>query len=201
MNEDLDTLIKRHIGPGSEIERQVLEGVLKKQNGRFYAQIDNQPQLWGPVLGGQDSAVGKTVTVFISQKSRPFVIIPGSGDGGEGEPGPPGPAGPTGPTGPAGATGPTGPTGPAGPTGSQGPQGVKGDTGATGTAGAPGATGPAGPTGPAGATGATGAPGAIAYYEQAAEPVGAPTGAIWVDTDAPVPTWGLPLTYGEEAGH
>jgi len=80
----------------------------------------------------------------------------------------------------------TGPVGPPGPTGPQGP---------------PGPTGATGPTGPAGATGAQGPPGpagVMAVYEQAAEPIGAPLGAIWITSDPPpVAVGAAPLVWGD----
>jgi len=91
--------------------------------------------------------------------------------------------------------GPQGPTGATGPQGAQGVQGVKGDTGATG------ATGPQGIQGPTGATGAPGPAGhSIVVYEQPGEPMTAVDGDVWVDTDAPIPVGGLPLTYAQESG-
>lgn len=137
-------------------DRQVLEGVLSKRDGRFWVRIDNQSPLWGPVLGGRDECVGQKVAVVISQKSRPFVVYPAAGSAGA-----PGPIGPQGPQGVKGDTGPQGPQGTTGATGSQGPQGVKGDTGATGPQGVQGVkgdTGSTGPTGPAGSTGPAGPP-------------------------------------------
>jgi hypothetical protein len=106
----------------------------------------------------------------------------------KGDTGNTGPAGPAstvpGPQGPQGPTGLTGATGATGAIGSQGPQGVKGDTGNTG------ATGPAGPTG------AIGAAGVMAVYQQSAEPVGAPLGAIWITSETPPIAVGYPgLTY------
>jgi hypothetical protein len=91
------------------------------------------------------------------------------------------------PGGGGGEVGPEGPQGPAGPAGPQGP------------AGAGGATGPAGPPGPQGPQGIPGVA-VVAYYEQPNEPLSAPVGAIWVDTDAPIPVGGLPLTYEQESG-
>jgi hypothetical protein len=43
----------------------------------------------------------------------------------------------------------------------------------------------------------------MAVYEQAAEPVGAPLGALWIDTDAPPPiaVGDRPLSYDELAGN
>jgi hypothetical protein len=84
--------------------------------------------------------------------------------------------------------------------------GAAGPTGATGPVGPAGATGPAGPTGPTGPIGATGPAGpmgATAIYEQTAEPVGAPIGALWIDTDDPPPiaVGTRPLTYDELAGN
>jgi hypothetical protein len=102
--------------------------------------------------------------------------------------GPPGAAGPTGPT---GSQGPTGATGPQGPIGNTGPQGATGATGAQGPIGNTGPTGATGPQGPIGTTGATGPtgpqgiPGVFAVYDQAAEPVGAPLGALWITQLAP----------------
>ena len=37
-------------------------------------------------------------------------------------------------------------------------------------------------------------------YEQAAEPLGAVVGDIWIETDAPVPVAGRGMTYRELAG-
>lgn len=107
-----------------------------------------------------------------------------------------GPQGPTGATGVPGPTGPQGPqgtqgaTGPAGATGAQGPAGATGATGAQGPPGTTGSTGPAGPAGPAGT---------MAVYEQAAEPVGAPLGAIWITSDPPPTSIALypPLIYDQ----
>jgi hypothetical protein len=84
--------------------------------------------------------------------------------------------------------------------GSTGAQGVPGPQGIPGATGATGSTGPAGATGP---PGAQGAPGVMAVYEQAAEPVGAPLGALWIDTDEPPPiaVGERPLTYDELAGN
>jgi collagen type I alpha len=137
-------------------DRQALEGILEKKQGKFWVAIDGQAPLWGPVLGGTDDNVGKRVAVLISQKSRPFVVWPGSGGG---TAGPPGPQGPQGPAGATGATGPQGPQGNPGPTGATGSQGPKGDTGNTGSQGPAGATGSQGPKGDKGDTGATGSQG------------------------------------------
>lgn len=61
--------------------------------------------------------------------------------------------------------------------------------------------GPQGPTGPQGVPGATGPAGrSMVVYEQASEPMAAVDGDIWVDTDAPIPVGGLPLTYAQESG-
>lgn len=82
--------------------------------------------------------------------------------------------------------------GPAGSTGPPGTQGPQGPPGADSTV--PGPQGPAGPAGP---------PGVMAVYEQPAEPIGAPIGALWIDTDAPPPiaVGDRPLTYNELAGN
>ena len=163
-------------------DRQVLEGVLSKRDGRFWVRIDNQSPLWGPVLGGKDEFVGQKVAVVISQKSRPFVVYPATATG-SGDPGPPGPEGPEGPKGDKGDTGPQGPTG------APGPQGAKGDTGTTGATGPPGAAstvpGPAGPTGPTGSTGAQG-PQGVKGDTGAQGPTG-PTGATGADSTVPGP--------------
>ena len=97
-----------------------------------------------------------------------------------------------------GAPGPAGPEGPAGPQGPAGDDGAPGADGAPGPPGADGAPGAAGPQGIQGDPGPPGAPGALAVYEQTAEPVGAPVGAIWI-TDDPVPFVfaGPPLTYDD----
>jgi hypothetical protein len=108
-----------------------------------------------------------------------------------------GPQGQQGVQGPQGATGSQGPKGDPGAQGTTGSQGPKGDQGIQGPAGI---QGPKGDTGAQGAAGPQGAAGVMAYYEQASEPLGAPVGAIWVDTDAPVLVAGLPLTYRQEAG-
>jgi len=68
---------------------------------------------------------------------------------------------------PTWAPGTPGPQGPMGPQGGAGPQGPQGATGADG---------PMGPAGPAGA---------VAVYEQATEPMGAPLGSIWITSDPP----------------
>ena len=61
--------------------------------------------------------------------------------------------------------------------------------------GPPGATGPSGAAGP---QGPQGVPGALAVYDQAAEPVGAPLGAIWITTDPPPVAIGVkPLIYDD----
>jgi len=61
------------------------------------------------------------------------------------------------------------------------------------------AAGTPGPQGPMGPQGGQGPPGVVAVYEQAAEPVGAPLGSIWITSDPP-PT-GLaifpPLIYDQ----
>jgi len=85
--------------------------------------------------------------------------------------------------------------GPPGPTGPQGPQGVPGPAGETGPQGNPGQTGQTGPQGPQGATGAQGDPGVMAVYEQAAMPLGAPVGAVWITDDAPPANIIPPLTW------
>jgi hypothetical protein len=64
---------KRHKGPG---DLQILEGKLTKKQGKFWVRIDNDPQLWGPVIGGTDANINKTVVIAVTQKSRPFVIYP-----------------------------------------------------------------------------------------------------------------------------
>jgi hypothetical protein len=76
----------------------------------------------------------------------------------------------------------TGPPGPAGPSGPPGPQGIPG------------------PAGPTGATGPVGPMGAVAVYDQATEPVGAPLGAIWITEEPPpIAIGGEDLSYGELA--
>lgn len=151
---DFVDIVKQINGPGKAVDRQVLEGVVKKLNGKFYVKVDNQAPLWGPVSGGIDSLVDKKVPVLIAQSGRPYVV--GGAEGG-GEPGPPGPVGPTGPAGPKGDKGDTGNTGAAGPTG---------PTGATGS------TGPAGSTGAPGTPGAAGTPGSKWYSVAGAPPGG-----------------------------
>src|SRR3954447_1394945 len=156
---DLDQIVETKT-PAIGNERQVIEGILSKRNGQYWARVDSQAQLWGPLYGGDDSLIGKRIAVGISQQSRPFLIWPhvaGTGSG-SGLP----PDGTTGQVltkisdadndadwrnGVPGATGPPGPTGPPGATGSQGP------IGPTGPAGTPGSTGLAGPAGPTGPTG------------------------------------------------
>jgi hypothetical protein len=94
----------------------------------------------------------------------------------------------------------TPPQGPKGDTGAQGPIGAtgpQGPTGATGAQGVPGTTGPAGPQGPQGVAGV------LAVYEQAGEPVGAPVGAVWIDTDDVPPVAvgpAAPVTYRDLSG-
>jgi microcystin-dependent protein len=68
--------------PSISVDREVVEGTLRKYNGQYWAQVDNQAQLWGPVFGGDDSLVGKKVCLGISQKSAPFIIWPSLGGGG-----------------------------------------------------------------------------------------------------------------------
>src|SRR4249919_1450288 len=82
--------------------------------------------------------------------------------------------------------GATGPPGPAGPTGPPGATGAQGPPGAASTV--PGPAGPTGPTGPTGSTGATGAPGVAEVYEQPGTPASTNVGALWIDTDDPLPT-------------
>lgn len=198
----------------------ILEGEVVAQSDGLYLRVDDA-SLIGPVEGGGND--GDLVVAAVSQEGIPYLVYPATGEPGPiGPPGAQGPQGPTGATGPAGPTGATGAQGPKGDQGSQGPQGVpgaagaqgpKGDPGATGATGAAGPQGPAGATGsqgPQGATGAqgpTGATGAqgpagrsMAVYEQPDEPMAAVAGDIWVDTDAPIPVAGLPLTYKQESG-
>jgi hypothetical protein len=220
--QDLNTTEQREVLDGELVERDD-EMYLKVDDGAALwgpiVGLDDREDLFE----------GDAIVCALSQDGTPYVVYPppagGEAGGGSGVPGPPGPEGPPGPTGPAGpqgvkgdtgAMGPGGPTGPPGATGpagsqglqgatgAQGPQGTKGDKGDIGPQGATGATGSQGAQGPIGATGPQGpqgVPGVMAYYEQPAEPVGAPTGAIWVDTDAPLPVGGLPLTYKQESGH
>src|SRR3954469_2810967 len=147
---DLDQIVETK-SPVIGNERQVVEGILSKRNGQYWARVDNQAQLWGPLYGGDDALIGKRIAVGISQQSRPFVIWPaGQGTGsGSGLPpdgttgqvltkisdadndadwadGIPGATGPPGPTGPQGVPGTTGQQGPPGPTGGQGQQGIQG---------------------------------------------------------------------------
>jgi hypothetical protein len=211
--------------PAKPGEVNVLEGELVVRSDGMYVAVDGEHALWGPAVGGGGLEDGDDVLVNVSQDGVPWIVAPASGVAGP--PGPAGSTGPAGPTGPAGATGATGPKGDSGAPGAQGPkgdtgaqgatgstgaQGPKGDTGLTGAQGVPGpqgipgATGATGSTGPAGATGppgAQGAPGVMAVYEQAAEPVGAPLGALWIDTDAPPPiaVGDRPLSYDELAGN
>lgn len=145
---------------------------------------------WGPCEPfNAPVTVGQAVSVTFSEGGTPWIVGYVTG-GAVGPQGPPGPAGPTGPAGATGAPGPTGSTGPAGA------QGVKGDTGAVGPQGPIGLTGA---TGSAGATGPQGTPGVMAVYEQPGEPVGAPLGALWIDTDAlpPVAVGTRPLIYDD----
>lgn len=72
--------------------------------------------------------------------------------------------------------------------GPEGPQGPQGPTGADSTV--PGPQGPQGAQGPAGPAGEDGDDGVVEIYEQPGEPVAASVGALWVDTDAPVPSGG-----------
>lgn len=69
--------------------------------------------------------------------------------------------------------------------GQQGPTGPQGLPGSTGATGAPGPTGATGATGPAGATGA------MLVFEQPGEPATTQPGALWIDTDDPVPLYTL----------
>jgi hypothetical protein len=95
----------------------------------------------------------------------------------------------------------TGAVGPAGPTGPQGPKGDTGATGATGATGPQGATGPTGPQGNTGPQGPQGTPGVLAVYEQAAEPLGAVVGSLWISQDPlPVGTVVLPGKYSTLSG-
>jgi hypothetical protein len=181
---DLDTLIREAPAP----DEQVVEGVLVIRHGDYWARVDGQAALWGPLVGAEHLEPGAELVLAQTQDGTPFVIWPAAAAGGEAGPqGPPGATGPAGPTGPAGAIGPIGPkgdpgaTGPTGSTGSQGAQGpvgatgAQGPTGATGAQGATGQTGPQGPQGPSGAstfTAGTGAPSAGVGVD----------GAIYLDT-------------------
>jgi hypothetical protein len=129
---DLDQIFKQQSSGQAEDER-ILSGVLRYQNGEFWATIDGTAALWGPVLGGSTNLIGKEVLIAFDQQKRPHVVFPASGE--PGPQGPPGPQGIQGIQGPQGLVGPTGPLGPAGPTGPQGPQGLQGPQGPQGPAG------------------------------------------------------------------
>ena len=148
---------------------------------------------WGPCQPANASVtVGQHVWVMISEVGTPW--IQGGGGGGGGEPGPPGPQGPpgqpgaTGPPGPIGQVGAQGPPGAAGATGPPGPKGEQGE---------PGPTGQTGPQGPKGDPGPQGPPGVMAVYEQAAMPLGAPLGALWITEETPPPVGSRPLTWAD----
>lgn len=159
--------------------------------------FDAHRQHWGPChWEGEPPSRGDDVLVVFDERGEEWVA---AGISATGAAGPPGPVGPVGPPGSQGSPGPQGPQGVTGAQGGKGDTGATGATGAQGTPGAPGAQGPTGAQGPkgdTGATGAQGAPGVIAIYEQPDEPsASAPLGAIWIDTDAPVPTVGTPTTW------
>jgi len=154
-------------------------------NDELYVTVfafDGGRQVWGPCrwvpANGLPARGDDCLLVLTDDDATPWALTTAPVYG-TGDPGPPGPEGPAGPQGPPGATGAQGPPGPQGSTGATGPPGAQGPPGATGSTGAqgpPGATGPQGPPGPQGS---------VAVYEQAAEPINAPLGAIWITSDPP----------------
>jgi len=176
-------------------DQQVLEGALTVRRGEKWALIDGSQQLLGPLLGADAVTAGDRVAVVVSQDGSPFVVYPAAAT--SGTPGPPGPQGPTGPQGPQGPAGAKGDTGAQGAQGPQGTQGPKGDQGTQGPTGQTGAQGPTGQTGP---QGAKGDPGVMEVFEQPSQPTGGDIGAVWIDTDAPIPVVAAPMTYAQLSG-
>jgi hypothetical protein len=75
----------------ADVNRQVLEGILIEQNGQYYARINKNKMLWGPLYGIDPSSasalVGKQVAVGLSQDQKAWLISPSAGGGTPG-PGP-----------------------------------------------------------------------------------------------------------------
>lgn len=67
-------------------DQDVIEGTLAKINGKFWARVDQQGPLWGPLKGGDDTLIGQKVAIGISQKGTLYVIWPNV-SGGAGPPG------------------------------------------------------------------------------------------------------------------
>lgn len=228
MTTKLADLLEQPTAPVSAVHGEIANTPADIDSDLFVVvqAFDGSRQHWGPCRwvpsNGLPAQGDECLLVLTEDDQTPWALTTAPVYA-AGEPGPAGPEGPQGPAGPAGATGATGPPGPQGSTGATGPQGPKGDpgaagatgpqgpkgdTGATGSQGPPGATGPQGATGaqgPAGPTGATGppgpqgAPGVVAVYEQAAEPVGAVVGSIWITSDPPPTSIALypPLVYDD----
>ena len=68
--------------PGSALDHEVLEGTIVYQSGQYWAKIDNEPKLWGPIRNAGSGDIGQTVLVGISQNERMWVIASQGGDAG-----------------------------------------------------------------------------------------------------------------------
>lgn len=153
-------------------EREVLDGVLVKQQSDWWLKVDGSNALWGPVQNKTNAKAGDVVCCAISQQGTMYVVFPtGGGSGGSTDVDITASAVTLPPTDVAtvtvsepdsnefvfsfglprgsastvpGPPGATGPKGDKGDKGDPGPQGPKGDQGAGGAAGA---QGPKGDTG------------------------------------------------------
>jgi microcystin-dependent protein len=165
-------------------DREVLEGILVWQAGKWWLRVDGSAALWGPIINNTGAAAGSVVCCAVGQQGNIYAVYPGGGGGGGStdvnigaeaitlapadlatvlvtEPSPNyfrfAFGLPKGVAGPAGTTGPPGATGPPGPPGAASTvPGPPGATGATGPAGPQGPDGPMGPAGPQGEPGEQG---------------------------------------------